>query len=60
MRPLQLFDPDSSTYTYVLFDVATREARCFRPHDIALRDGVCYVGETDNPERTGYLWEVPL
>ncbi len=41
-------------------DVATREAHSFRPPDLALRDGVCCVGETDNPERAGYLREVPL
>ena len=33
MRPLQLFDPDSSTYTYVLFDVASREALIIDPVD---------------------------
>lgn len=26
MKPIQLFDPASSTYTYVLFDEASREA----------------------------------
>ena len=26
MKPIQLFDPASSTYTYLLFDQATREA----------------------------------
>ncbi|NIC41404.1 MBL fold metallo-hydrolase [Aquabacterium sp. A08] len=36
MRPLQLFDPDSSTYTYVLFDVATREALIIDPVDLQL------------------------
>ena len=33
MRPIQLFDPESSTYTYVLFDVATREALIIDPVD---------------------------
>ncbi len=36
MRPIQLFDPDSSTYTYVLFDVATREALIIDPVDLQL------------------------
>ena len=33
MRPIQLFDPDSSTYTYVLFDVQSREAVIIDPVD---------------------------
>lgn len=33
MKPIQLFDPDSSTYTYVLFDVDTREALIIDPVD---------------------------
>jgi glyoxylase-like metal-dependent hydrolase (beta-lactamase superfamily II)/rhodanese-related sulfurtransferase len=31
MQPLQLFDPASSTYTYVLFDTATRDALIIDP-----------------------------
>ena len=31
MNPIQLFDPASSTYTYVLFDVHTREALIIDP-----------------------------
>lgn len=33
MKPIQLFDPASSTYTYVLFDQATREALIIDPVD---------------------------
>lgn len=33
MRPLQLFDPASSTYTYLLFDEATRDAIIIDPVD---------------------------
>ena len=33
MNPIQLFDPDSSTYTYVLFDEETREALIIDPVD---------------------------
>ena len=33
MKPIQLFDPDSSTYTYVLFDADTREALIIDPVD---------------------------
>jgi glyoxylase-like metal-dependent hydrolase (beta-lactamase superfamily II)/rhodanese-related sulfurtransferase len=33
MQPLQLFDPASSTYTYVLYDTATRDALIIDPVD---------------------------
>ena len=33
MNPIQLFDPDSCTYTYVLFDVDTRDAVIIDPVD---------------------------
>ena len=33
MNPIQLFDPDSSTYTYILFDEVTREALLIDPVD---------------------------
>jgi sulfur dioxygenase len=36
MKPLQLFDPVSSTYTYVLFDQASREALIIDPVDVQL------------------------
>ena len=31
MKPIQLFDPESSTFTYVLFDLATRDALIIDP-----------------------------
>ena len=33
MQPIQLFDPASSTYTYVLFDAGTRDALIIDPVD---------------------------
>ena len=33
MKPIQLFDPASSTYTYVLFDQSTRDALIIDPVD---------------------------
>lgn len=33
MNPIQLFDPASSTYTYILFDVDTRDALLIDPVD---------------------------
>ena len=37
MNPIQLFDPASSTYTYVLFDVDTRDALLIDPVDDQLQ-----------------------
>lgn len=36
MPPIQLFDPDSSTYTYLLFDESSREALIIDPVDSQL------------------------
>ena len=36
MNPTQLFDPASSTYTYLLVDEATREAVIIDPVDVQL------------------------
>lgn len=36
MHPIQLFDPDSSTYTYLLFDETSREALIIDPVDTQL------------------------
>jgi glyoxylase-like metal-dependent hydrolase (beta-lactamase superfamily II)/rhodanese-related sulfurtransferase len=36
MNPIQLFDPASSTYTYILFDETTREAVIIDPVDVQL------------------------
>lgn len=33
-----------------------RGRTCFRAHDIAVVGNTAYVGETDNQERSGYLW----
>jgi len=36
-------------------------AACHIPHDLTVADdGRIFVGETDNPERSGYLWECVL
>lgn len=32
--------------------------RCYRPHGIAILGNSIFVGETDNPKRSGYLWQV--
>lgn len=38
--------------------IADDGLRCFRVHDLAVVGNVAYVGETDNPSRSGYLWQI--
>jgi sulfur dioxygenase len=45
MKPLQLFDPASSTYTYVLFDAATREALIIDPVDQQLERDLAVLAD---------------
>lgn len=42
----------------IIGNVADGKTHCYRPHDIAMINGRIYVGETDNPKRSGYLWEI--
>ena len=42
----------------IIARVQTDDEKCFRPHDIAMIADRIYVGETDHPQRTGYLWEI--
>jgi len=44
-KPLQLFDPASSTYTYILFDAATREALIIDPVDAHLERDLVVLRE---------------
>ena len=54
MNPTQLFDPDSSTYTYVLYDERTREASREltyeewrgQPWHVHYVDNVCRLGSS--------------
>ncbi|GAB3184539.1 hypothetical protein GCM10027292_04710 [Hydrogenophaga aquatica] len=45
MQPIQLFDPDSSTYTYVLFDIDTRDALIIDPVDTQLERDLAVLRE---------------
>lgn len=40
--------------------VDSQGEKCYRTHDIAKIGNNIYVGETDNPDRTDYLWECEL
>jgi hypothetical protein len=53
------FDRDKREFETIA-QLATDEERCFRPHDIARMGNRIFVGETDNPGRSGYLWELEL
>jgi len=45
MQPIQLFDPASSSYTYLVFDPATREALIIDPVDDQLGRDMAALGE---------------
>ena len=53
------FDRDTREFD-IIARLAKDEEKCFRPHDMARVDNRIFVGETDNPGRSGYLWEVEL
>jgi sugar lactone lactonase YvrE len=56
------FDPKKDTF-HILGVIRDDErgAACHIPHDLTIADdGRVFVGETDNPERAGYLWECVL
>ena len=58
---VKVFSFNRSTRGFtIMADVASGSEHCFRPHDIAIINKAIYVGETDNPIRTGYLWEIDL
>jgi len=40
--------------------VAKDGIRCFRSHELAVVDDVVFIGETDHPRRSGYLWACEL
>ncbi|MDO8279040.1 MAG: MBL fold metallo-hydrolase, partial [Burkholderiaceae bacterium] len=45
MKPIQLFDPASSTFTYVLWDAATREALIIDPVDEQIERDLALLDE---------------
>jgi len=40
--------------------VAPDGTECHYCHEVAVLDGVVYIGETDNPKRSGYMWVCEL
>ncbi len=54
MNPIQLFDPASSTYTYVLFDEASREALIIDPVDEQIERDLAILRE----HRLKLVWTV--
>jgi sulfur dioxygenase len=72
MNPIQLFDPASSTYTYILFDEASRDALIIDPvdeqlqrdlvvlkdHDLTLRWSVETHAHADHVTSAGRLAEL--
>jgi hypothetical protein len=58
---LLCFDPKSDKFELgrpILDDTGEAMWQC---HDVTVTpDGVLFAGENDHPQRSGYLWEVPL
>lgn len=46
--------------TDMLGPIRDDAAACYIPHALCFLDGHLYVGETDSPVRSGYLWEAQL
>jgi hypothetical protein len=53
---LARYDRDAEQLEYLGRIVADDGTTCYRCHEIVAVDGTIYVGETDNRERSGYLW----
>ncbi len=54
----QLFTYDRESRAFhLLGNVDDGEQTCYRTHDLALVGDRIFVAETDNPDRSGYLWE---
>ena len=45
MQPIQLFDPESSTYTYLLIDPATLDALLIDPVDNQMNRDLAMLAE---------------
>ena len=54
------FDPATRGFRIIAPVAAEDGKRCFRPHDLAFMEDRFFVAETDNPERSGYLWEIRI
>ena len=54
------YDRDDRRFAVISDLIAPDGKRCIYPHDIVSVNGTIYVGETDTPDRSGYLWEVTL
>ncbi len=54
---LAAYDRKSKSFTNLGGIISDDGECCFRTHDIELVGRTIYVGETDNPNRTDYLWE---
>ena len=57
---LARYDRDAEKFQYLGPVSADDGTVCFRCHELAVIDGVAYVGETDNRTRSGYVWACEL
>ena len=56
---IAVYDRNKRSFS-VLGAVANEQDKCFRTHDIEIVGSKIYVGETDHPWRTDYLWECTI
>jgi hypothetical protein len=59
MQPIQLFDPESSTYSYLLIDPATRDALLIDPVDDQMTRDLATLQSTAQPF-AGWLKRTPM
>ena len=54
------FDPLKEKYK-LLGEITDGHESCWQAHDVTITtDNVIYACENDNPNRSGYLWEIKL
>lgn len=57
---LARYDRQAERFEMLGSVVAPDGTTCYRCHELVVEDGVAYIGETDNPKRSGYLWACEL
>jgi hypothetical protein len=61
MCQLLRFNPRDDSWELGQSIVTEDGTAMYQCHDVTITpDGILYAGENDNPQRSGYLWEIPL
>jgi hypothetical protein len=53
---LARYDRDSGQFEFLGPVTAKDGLSCYRCHEMVVIDNTAYIGETDNPTRSGYIW----